>query len=60
MAKRLIEIKNVVKTFGQQVVLKGINLDCYFIRTFRVWKDDFITHYCRFFRAGWRIGFDEW
>lgn len=29
MAKRLIEIKNVVKTFGQQVVLKGINLDIY-------------------------------
>ena len=29
MAKKLIEIKNVVKTFGQQVVLKGINLDIY-------------------------------
>lgn len=29
MAKKLIEIQNVVKTFGQQVVLKGINLDIY-------------------------------
>ncbi len=27
--KKLIEIKNVVKTFGSQVVLKGISLDIY-------------------------------
>lgn len=27
--KKLIEIKNVVKTFGNQVVLKGISLDIY-------------------------------
>lgn len=27
MAKKLIEIKNIVKTFDNQVVLKGINLD---------------------------------
>ena len=27
MAKKLIEIKNIVKRFDNQVVLKGINLD---------------------------------
>ena len=27
MAKKLIEVKNVVKSFGNQVVLKGISLD---------------------------------
>ena len=27
MAKKLIEVKNVVKTFDNQVVLKGISLD---------------------------------
>lgn len=29
MAKKLIEVKNVVKSFGNQVVLKGISLDIY-------------------------------
>ena len=29
MAKKLIEVKNVVKTFDNQVVLKGISLDIY-------------------------------
>ena len=29
MAKKLIEIRNVVKTFDKQVVLKGISLDIY-------------------------------
>ena len=27
MAKKLIEVKNIVKTFDSQVVLKGISLD---------------------------------
>ncbi|MBR3348880.1 MAG: ATP-binding cassette domain-containing protein, partial [Solobacterium sp.] len=27
--KKLIEVKNVVKTFDSQVVLKGISLDIY-------------------------------
>ena len=29
MAKKLIEVKNVIKSFGNQVVLKGISLDIY-------------------------------
>ncbi len=29
MAKKLIQVQNVVKTFGKQVVLKGISLDIY-------------------------------
>jgi spermidine/putrescine transport system ATP-binding protein len=35
MAKKLIEIKNIVKTFDKQVVLKGISLD--------IMENEFVT-----------------
>ena len=35
MAKKLIEVKNIVKTFDKQVVLKGISLD--------IMENEFVT-----------------